>query len=131
MGWKGREVNTDSAAFLRRTFYARYPKTNLKRLRKQVLWTEQLRLTERIKRKRSPLLLKRQGTSLACPVLIISDKKKRRAVVMCSPRVAYDKCKRSRVDEAIREASVFLLTYVHIHMHTNNACAHEHIHTYT
>lgn len=43
----------------------------------------------------------------------------------CSPRVAYDKCKRSRVDEAIREASVFLLTHVYTYLD-----AHVHIHAY-
>jgi len=37
----------------------------------------------------------------------------------CSPRVAYDKCKRLRVDEAIREASVFLLTHVYTHADTH------------
>lgn len=42
----------------------------------------------------------------------------------CSPRVAYDKCKRSRVDEAIREANVFLLTHVY---HSSQTHVHAHI----
>lgn len=40
-------------------------------------------------------------------------KKKRRGVMACSSHVAYDKCKRSRVDGAIRKASVLLLMHVH------------------
>lgn len=48
----------------------------------------------------------------------------------CSPRVAYDKCKRSRVDEAIREVSVFLLTHIYIHPNTHTH-AHVYIHKYT
>lgn len=39
------------------------------------------------------------------------EKEKPGDVAACSSRVAYDKCKRSRVDEAIREASVVLLTH--------------------